>query len=318
MLLACATTTTTMEAESARSDFLATPIREQTPNNNKDNIVNLSSSSIDYEFDESQCLFCNQTSPDLDQNLVHMLKAHGLYVDATNLLVDVVSLLAYFHLVISEYYECLYCGTQRNTRQAVQQHMMAKGHCKYDITDKDAELRDFYEFSSSDAREELHQNLSAMRFSNDPQLPSQARLRKRRPSKRSDRHGPNITASRLNHALPTATPHSHIDAESSSNAAETPSHSLGELSTRAMKQEYTLNNQLAQLRADDRRSLLHLPASQQRALLATHHKQMEKAGRTEQTQRGNLESAGNKVNCLSKYRLIRKPPHTGNVNSLNR
>lgn len=100
-----------------------------------------------------------------------MSKAHGLHVDPTNLLVDVVSLLAYFHLVISGCYECLYCGTQRNTRQAVQQHMMAKGHCKYDITDKDAELRDFYEFSSSDTKEELHQNLPAMRFSDDPQLP---------------------------------------------------------------------------------------------------------------------------------------------------
>ena len=141
MLLACDTTTITMEAESFRSDFLATPVQEQTANNNKDNIANPSSPSIDYEFDESQCLFCNQTSPDLDQNLVHMLKAHGLYIDSANLLVDVGSLLAYFHLVISGYYECLYCGTQRNTRQAVQQHMMAKGHCKYDITDKDAELQ---------------------------------------------------------------------------------------------------------------------------------------------------------------------------------
>ena len=321
MLLACGTTTTiiTMEAEPDRSDFLAAPIREQSPGN-KDNIANPSSPSIDYEFDESQCLFCNQTNPDLDQNLVHMSKAHGLYVDPTNLLVDVVSLLAYFHLIISECYECLYCGTQRNTRQAVQQHMMAKGHCKYDISDKDAELRDFYEFSSSDAKEELHQNLLAMRFSDDPQILSPARSRILRPSKRSDRHRPNITASPLDQALPTPirTPHSHADAESSSNAAETPSNPLIELSTRALKQEYTLNNQLAQLRAGDRRSLLHLPASQQRALLATHHKQMEKARMTEQTQRGNLESAGNKFNCLGKMRLIRKPPHTGNVHSLNR
>ena len=307
-----------MDAESGRSDFLAAPIREQTPNNNKDSIANPSYPSTDYEFDESQCLFCNQTSPDLDQNLVHMLKAHGLHVDLTNLSVDVVSLLAYFHLVISGCYECLYCGTQRNTRQAVQQHMMAKGHCRYDITDKDSELRDFYEFSPSDEKEEMHQNLPTMRFSDDLHLPSQARSRKPRPSKRSDRHGPSITASPLDQALPTPTPHSHTDAESRSNAVETPSHSLGELSTRALKQEYTLNNQLAQLRADDRRSLLHLPASQQRALLATHHKQMEKARRTEQTNQGNLESAGNKFNCLGKIRLIRKPPHTGNVHSLNR
>ncbi|KAJ9661766.1 hypothetical protein H2198_001731 [Neophaeococcomyces mojaviensis] len=308
-----------MEAESGRSDFLAAPIREQTSNNNnKDNIANLSSPSIDYEFDESQCLFCNQTNPDLDQNLVHMSKAHGLHVDPTDLLVDIVSLLAYFHLVISECYECLYCGTQRNTRQAVQQHMMAKGHCKYDITDKDAELRDFYDISSSNAKEELRRNLLAVRFSDDTQLPPQARSRKPGPPKRSDRHAPEITASPLDQPLPTPNSHSHTDAESSSNAAEIPSDFTGELSTRALKQEHTLNNQLAQLRASDRRSLLHLPASQQRALLATHHKQMEKATRTEQINRGNLESAGNKVNCLTKTRLIRKPPHTGNIFSLNR
>jgi pre-60S factor REI1 len=318
MLLACGTTTITMDVESRRSDFLAAPIQEQTPNNNKDNIADLSSPSIDYEFDESQCLFCNQTSLDLDQNLVHMLKAHGLYVDPTNLLVDVVSLLAYFHLVISGCYECLYCETQRNTRQAVQQHMMAKGHCKYDITDKDVELRDFYEVSSSEAKEKLHQKLPAIRFSDKSQHSSQARSRKPRPLKRSDGHSPNITASPLDQALSTPTPYSHTDIESSSNATEIPSYSLGELSPRALKQEYILNNQLAQLRADDRRSLLHLPASQQRALLATHHKQIEQARRTEQTKQSNLDIAGNKVNCLGKIRLIRKPPHTWNVHSLNR
>lgn len=304
-----------MDTKLGRFDFLPTPIQEESSNNNKDNTTNPSSPSIDYEFHESQCLFCNQTSPDLDQNLSHMLKAHGLYIDPANLLVDVGSLLAYFHLVISGYYECLYCGKQRNTRQAVQQHMMAKGHCKYDITDEDAELREFYEFSSSDTEGELHQDIPTMCLSGDRQLPSQDRSRKVRPSRRLYRHGSKSTTSQ---DLQTPTSQSHTDVESGSNAVETPSHTLGELSPRALKQKYMLNNQLAQLRADDRRSLLHLPVSQQRALLATHHKQMEKARRTEQTERGNLERAGNKFNCLGKMRLIRKPPHTGNVPSLNR
>jgi pre-60S factor REI1 len=324
-----------MGSELDQGGFLTAPILEQTPNKNlnTNNIVNPSSSpNIDYyyEFDESRCLFCNQESPDQDQNLVHMLKAHGLYVDLANLRarVDVESLLAYFHLVISGRYECLYCGTQRNTRQAVEQHMMAKGHCKYDITDdEDAELRDFYQLSSSsDAREGLlHRNLNAMCSSYDAGVPPRARRRNEpRPSKRSShRHGRDITDSPLDQAPPTPTPQTHTrtNADSSWNdAAETPSPPLGELrlSTRALKQECTLNNQLARLRADDRRSLLHLPASQQRALLAAHHKQMEDARRTEQTKRTNLESAGNKFNCLGKIRLIRKPPHTGNVHSLNR
>ncbi|ETI21634.1 hypothetical protein G647_07981 [Cladophialophora carrionii CBS 160.54] len=314
-----------MEPVSGRSNFAAASIQEQPLDNLEDDVTNPSppssdyQSDNDYDFDESQCLCCNQMSPDLDQNLVHMSRAHGLYVDPANLLVDVGALLAYFHLIISGRYECLYCGTQRSTREAVQQHMMAKGHCKYDITDEDSELRDYYELPSSDAKEDLHQNLSAMRFSDERHLPSQARLRKPRPPKRSDRHGAN-TASPLGQALPTpsATPLSHSDAEPSSNVAETPSHTRGQLSTRAVKQEHILNNQLSQLRAGDRRSLLHLPTSQQRALLATHHKQMQKAKRTEQTYQRNLESAGNSFSCLGKIRLIRKPPHTGNIHSLKR
>ncbi|OCT45347.1 hypothetical protein CLCR_06129 [Cladophialophora carrionii] len=314
-----------MEPVSGRSNFAVASTQDHTPNNIEDDVTNPSppssdyQSDNDYEFDDTQCLFCNRMSPDLDQNLVHMLRAHGLYVDPANLLVDVGTLLAYFHLIISGRYECLCCGTQRSSREAVQQHMMAKGHCKYDIVDEDPELRDLYELPTSDAKEDLHKNLSAMRFSDERHLPSQARLRKPRPSKRSDRHGPD-TASPLDQALPTpsATPPSHSDAEPSSNVTETASHTRGQLSTRAAKQEHILNSQLAQLRAGDRRSLLHLPTSQQRALLATHHKQMQKAKRTEQTYHGNLESAGNSFSCLGKIRLIRKPPHTGNIHSLKR
>lgn len=303
-----------MQAELDRSNLLIATNQAQAPHGHQDNTSITSAPGTDYEFDESRCLFCNQTSPDLDQNLVHMSKLHGLHVDTTNLLVDVASLLAYLHLVISECHECLYCGTQRNTRQAIQQHMMAKRHCKYDMTDKDAELRDFYELSSSSAEVKVHERFAAMRLSDDPQFPSQARSRKTRPSKRPDRHSPNITASPLDQA--PLSPHVHTGAEPTSNTAETPSPSSGEVSTRTLKQEYTLNNQLAQLRAGDQRGLAHLPASQQRALLATHHKQTEKARRTEQTQRGNLESAGNTFGCLSKTRLIRQPPHFGHVQSL--
>ncbi|KAF2725606.1 hypothetical protein K431DRAFT_309225 [Polychaeton citri CBS 116435] len=303
-----------MEAESDRSDFVNNSSREQTPNGDE----GTSSPSIDYQFDESQCLFCNQANTDLEQNLVHMSKAHGLYLDHTNLPVDALSLLAYLNIVISGCYECLYCRTQRNTRQAVQQHMMAKGHCKYDIADKNAELKDFYQISSSDEEDEQRQTIPATRFLDDPQLPSHPRSRRPRSRKRSDRHSPDVTAFPFDQSPPDPTAHSHVDAVSGSDAAAAPSHSLGKLSTRALRQDYMLNNHLTQLRADDRRSLLHLPSSQQRALLATHHKQMEKAKRIEQTRRSNLESAANSFGCLGKIRLMRKPPHTGNIHSLKR
>ena len=293
-------------------NFTTAPNRAETPKDDK-TTAHLTFSNTDYKFDESQCLFCNQTSPDLDRNLVHMSKLHGLHVDTTNLLVDVASLLAYLHLVISECHECLYCGTQRNSSQAIQHHMMAKGHCKYDITEKDAELRGFHNISSSNAEDEERRRRESKRFPDD-QLPTQATSRRPRPSKRSDRHSPNITASPLEQAPPS--PHLRTSAGPSSNIAETPPPATGDLSTRVLRQEHTLNNQIAQMRVGDQRSLAHLPASQQRALLATHHKQMESARRTEQTKRGSLESAGNTFGCLSKTRLIRQPPHTGHVLSL--
>lgn len=300
------TTTTTippiMENTSNQGDSLVAP--NHVPN------ITTSSHSIDHEFNSSQCLFCNQINSDLDLNLDHMSKSHGLRIDPANLLVDIDTLLAYLHFVISEYYECLYCGTQRNTRQAVQQHMMGKGHCRYDMTDENAEIRDFYDSSSSDsdANEDARRRL--VRMSGNSHIPPKARSRKSRHSKRPDRNTSDMLESQDDQTSPAETP--------GPEDTEGPSRPSGALSARALKQEVTHDKQLSRLRADDLRSLMHLPVSQQRALLATHHKQEEKARRTEQVRRSNLERAGNHTNCLDKIRLVRKPPHTGNVHSLNR
>jgi pre-60S factor REI1 len=180
---------------------------------------------------------------------------------------------------------------------------------------RDPKLRDFFDLSSDEEEKPPH-NPVAVHVSGSHHQASHDRSRKRRPLKRSENCGSDNTATSLDQA--SSTPTLPIVAGFGLGSSQTPSRSLVELSIRAMKQEYTLNNQLAKLRADDRRSLSHLPPAQQRALLLTQHKQTENARRLEQTYRGNLESAGNKFNCLGKIRLIRKPPHTGNVHSLNR
>ena len=311
-----------MDVESNRD---ATSVSLSQDHSDPRNTINSAQPSIDHEFDRAQCLFCDQSSSDLEQNLEHMSKIHGLHLVVSNLLVDVESLLAYFHLVISSYHECLYCGTQRNTRQAVQQHMIAKGHCTYDLTDKDAEFRDFYDLSSLEAEEKSQRDLIATRLSDSTQLAAHTKSRRSRSSKHSNKHNLNIISSLSEHAS-TSSSHSPgpqsddetgSDSMSSEDAERTPD-SLRALSIREQKHSYTLNNQLSQLRIDDRRSLMHLPVAQQRTLLATHHKQMEKARRSEQTQRGNLESAGNSFARLGTIRLIRKPPHTGRVQTLKR
>jgi pre-60S factor REI1 len=234
-----------------------------------------------------------------------MSKYHGLrIVHPENLLVDVSSLLAYFHLIIAGYHECLYCGTQRSTRQAAQQHMMGKGHCKYDITDEDSELRDFYK--PSNAQMERDSAMATMRTANSP-----------KPRKLKAARSPHSAGRQDSVRAAVSTSSSESDSEQQLGATEASSQTQA-LSTRARKQESVLTNQLSHLRANDRRSLLHLPAAQQRALLLTHHQQLEKARRTEQTQRGHLESAANISGRLDTVRLKRVPPHFGQVSGLNR
>lgn len=110
------------------------------------------------EFDPGRCQFCNRFNTGLDENLEHMRKAHGLFIpDRDHLVVDVETLLAYIHLIIFGYRECLHCGVQRGTVGAVQQHMMAKSHCKFDLQDSDSEFRDFYNFESGVGDEERKQ-----------------------------------------------------------------------------------------------------------------------------------------------------------------
>ncbi|KAL2401507.1 hypothetical protein ABEF93_006657 [Exophiala dermatitidis] len=280
---------------------------------------NSNSNSSQYQYQYlSQCLFCNIPHSSLDDNLDHMSKTHGFQIldhPANLLLVDVSTLLTYFHSVVFDCFECLYCGTQRHSCQAVQQHMRDKGHCKYDL-DKNDEVREFYEVQDGNLphwRDQSSTSPRLLRLREDRSTrgPRRRVRRGRQPSRRAD------AQSQVNRRIEC------VVGTQISRPPPTPSHSVlgwGGLSlvprtsTRALKQKSMLSN----LRADDRASLMHLPTSQQKALLATQHKQMEKANRKEQTDRTRLESAANRFGCLRKIRLVRKPPHTGNVHSLKR
>ncbi|KAF9875136.1 TRI15 [Colletotrichum karsti] len=102
-------------------------------------------------FTPGQCLFCPKDSPDFADSVVHMQKSHGLFIpQKQHLIVDLETLFQYLHLVIFQYRECIQCGTQRATVQAVQQHMTGKGHCKFDISDPDSEFAEFYDFAELD------------------------------------------------------------------------------------------------------------------------------------------------------------------------
>lgn len=300
------TATATLDHSPCRHDILPALNESQ----------DLDPGKIDIQFDKSQCLFCAQMSQSMDQNLDHMSKTHGLHIDSTSLLVDIGSLLAHFHLVIFSNHQCIYCGTQRGSHLAVQHHMAAKGHCKYNLTGRDTGLRVLFDVSPISS-EDMENNFATLYASDRSKTTYRHKSKNPRRIVSSEEPPPNSSLS-LDHAASSPIFHVPTVAAMQSESSQTALQSLLSSSTRAMKQEHTLNSQLAQLRAEDKKNLAHLPASQQRALLLSQNKQTENARRSERAYQSNLESAGNRFNCLGKIRLIRKPPHTGNIHSLKR
>lgn len=95
------------------------------------------------------CLFCNSSSPTLENNLQHMNKVHGLFVPYQDRLRDLEGLVAYLSSLVRQSHACLYCGTSRNTVEGIQHHMRDKGHCMIAF-EEDSETDSFYG-SSADA-----------------------------------------------------------------------------------------------------------------------------------------------------------------------
>jgi pre-60S factor REI1 len=268
--------------------------------------------TTDSEFDDTeigykQCLFCNELCEDQDSNVQHMSKAHGFRIEIANLVVDIEAMLAYCDLMITEHHTCICCGTVRNNREAIQQHMTAKGHCKYAPTDED--FCDFYDHTSANEELELRQRRLAQRASRTTLHSSDlARTNARLTSTISARQEIRNAAPPTDSLSPSP--------ESQTGIIEGAEAAFRNLSVRATKQASSLNSQLSNLRASDRAALAHLPSAQQRAVLSTQQKQLASARRVEQVKWSRLENAGNTVNCLSKTRLIPIPPHKGHVQSL--
>jgi len=96
-----------------------------------------------------QCLFCPVRLTDLEENLEHMLSEHGLFVPEPKFVTDLETFILYLSSTISQYHECLYCGTERNSLAGVHQHMRDRGHCMLNF-DREPELLEFWDFGGSD------------------------------------------------------------------------------------------------------------------------------------------------------------------------
>ena len=187
------------------------------------------------------------------------------------------TLTAYLHLIIFGYFQCLYCDTLRSSVEAAQQHMMGKGHCKFDISSENSKFHEFYDFDSShedDDEEdfEISAKRSTVPFVQSDDtfclLPSGKILSRRfshqyRLQQHKNRPNLDRTDPQLNSIPPTF---------SSITSGFASSQFASDALTKVEKRDTAMKNQLLHLRADDLRSLMHMPTLQQYALLATQKK----------------------------------------------
>lgn len=247
-----------------------------------------------------------------------MRKSHGLFIPhQQNLAVDLEALFRYLHLIIFGYRECIRCGTERATVQAVQQHMTGKGHCNFDTSQEDSEFAELYDFSESedevkneteDGGEEINQEESAASSSRTSQPIGQDSIRL--PSgKIISRHssgpaGPTHTqlrrrarayASRLEQTLLEEEGEKYEKEGASGQEQPEPGASDTRLlSKRERRAKETVTYQMESMSANDRNSLVHLPPSQQRAIMAAQFRHMVKVQKAERRRQANVDRKGNK------------------------
>ncbi|KAI6400761.1 hypothetical protein MCOR07_007546 [Pyricularia oryzae] len=259
-------------------------------------------------FNHEQCLFCNKLQGNFEANMAHMRLAHGLMIPATDrLAVDLETLFSYLHLVVSGYNECLCCGTQRNTTEAVQQHMMDKGHCRFDIADG-SEYADFYDSSTdSEAESDVEgaddEDTKTPHFKTenaaaDPdekwlRLPSGRVIHNRAGPAASSR--PRRTRARSTDQTPAALQGGRDDREAQAPRGSTggASEGGGLALTKADRRVDVIDRRFADLRSGDRLALAHLGPAERRAVVAMRQRETERVGRVESRYRLRVEGLGN-------------------------
>ncbi|KAJ9549536.1 hypothetical protein OSB04_022079 [Centaurea solstitialis] len=108
------------------------------------------------ELDPTCCFMCDQKHKTIEKCMIHMHKHHGFFIPDVEYLKDPRGLLTYLGLKVKRDYTCLYCNSNCqpfNSVEAVRKHMVAKSHCRVHYGDDDeeeeAELEEFYDYSSS-------------------------------------------------------------------------------------------------------------------------------------------------------------------------
>ena len=103
------------------------------------------------DFSASACLFCRAEAADVEANVEHMYKSHGMFIPERNYLVDLEGLIRYLYRKVNENHECIYCHAIRNNADGARTHMRDKGHCMiaFEAEEEQIEIGQYYDFRST-------------------------------------------------------------------------------------------------------------------------------------------------------------------------
>ncbi|KAK2879989.1 hypothetical protein FQN49_000682 [Arthroderma sp. PD_2] len=228
------------------------------------------------EFNPEKCLFCDEANTTFDDNLVHMSKAHSFVIPyQDHLTVDIETLLRHLHLVIYENRKCILCATRRRTVEGVHHHMMAKGHCRFDVS---SDIAKFYKTSEAG---DCGLNKIASTINTSLRLPSGMLANHRtRPTelavlRKSSRQSVERRVELTTLPLATSTNGTGLVTAQDDN---TPLASC---------------TQISQLSRGDQQALARLSIPEVRSLLAIRAKHIDQSRREETHSKLKLEKAGN-------------------------
>jgi pre-60S factor REI1 len=98
-----------------------------------------------------QCFFCAANANNLEENLSHMQKVHGMFIPERPYIVDLEGLIIYLSKKVHDEYQCLYCGRLKWSEDGIKTHMRDMSHCKiaYDTEEQQLDIGEFYDFRST-------------------------------------------------------------------------------------------------------------------------------------------------------------------------
>ncbi|KAH3669171.1 hypothetical protein WICMUC_005010 [Wickerhamomyces mucosus] len=103
----------------------------------------------------TSCIYCGLPHKEIEENVQHMWKSHGLFIPERSYLIDLKGLLEYLISIIVIDNECLSCNFRGRNLESIRAHIKSKGHSRLPFETKEEKLlfAKFYDFSSIDDEE---------------------------------------------------------------------------------------------------------------------------------------------------------------------